>query len=68
MTLEEIIRARMERPFTRIGLASTLRDHDPHMSHTTAEMIANNAINKAVKEGRIVFSREGGSAVFRRVA
>lgn len=67
MTLDDIIQARMERPFTRIGMASTLRDHDPHMSHTTAEMIANNAINKAVKAGRIKFTREGGVGVYRRV-
>ncbi len=66
MTLDDIIQARMERPFTRIGLASTLRDHDPHMSHTTAQMIANNAIDRAVRDGRIVFTRDGGSAVFRR--
>lgn len=67
MTLDDIIQARMERPFTRIGLANTLRDHDRHMSHTTAQMISNNAIDKAVREGLIKFDTDGGSAVFRRV-
>ena len=66
MSQDDIIQARMERPFTRIGLANTLREHDPEMSHTTAQMIANNAIDKAVRMGKIVFSREGGTAVFRR--
>lgn len=67
MTQDDIIQARMERPFTRIGLANTLREHDHDMSYATAQMIANNAIDKAIKAGRIAFSREAGAAVFRRV-
>lgn len=68
MTIDDIINARMERPFTRIGLASTLREHDPIMSHTTAQMIANNAIDKAVRMGKIEFTKAGGVGVYRRIA
>lgn len=68
MSHDDIIQARMERPFTRIGLANTLREHNPEMSHKTAEMIADKEIKKAAKEGRIKFTRESGVAVWRKQA
>lgn len=68
MTQDDIIQARMERPFTRIGLANTLREHDPYMSHVTAKMIADIAIDKAVKAKQIEFTKAGGVGVYRRIA
>lgn len=68
MSMDDIIQARMERPFTRIGLANTLREHDPVMSYATAQMIANNAIDKAVRMGKIEFTKAGGVGVYRRIA
>lgn len=68
MSHDDIIQARMDRPFTRIGLANTLREHDPVMSYATAQMIANNAIDKAVRMGKIEFTKAGGVGVYRRIA
>lgn len=68
MTLDDIITERMQSPFTRAGLAQAVYSAQPELGIKKAALIANNAIDKAVKEGRISFRRESGMAVFRRVA
>ena len=68
MSIDTIIEARMQEPFTRSGLAQTIYNEQPTLGIKKAALIANNAIDKAVKAGQIVFTRDGGSAVFRRTA